>query len=150
MNSPEHRANILTPDYQNVGFGVASSPNYQNKGPETVIVAEYAEPASNGNSISFTVANPTVKNTPLKPTEISAQPVSRIQLLSDGSTMASIIVAAITGAALMFILIKYSIRFKRAVHISEAFIIQHPVLDTVAVFVITLGYVLTRSSGFIR
>jgi hypothetical protein len=150
MNSPEHRANILTSAYQNVGFGVASSPNYQNNGPETVVVAEYAEPALNSNSISFTVPKQTVKNSTVKPTEISAQPVSRIQLLSGGNNLASIVVAVVTGAALMFILIKYGIRFKRAVRISEAFFVHHPLLDTVAIFAITVGYVLTRSSGFIR
>jgi len=29
MNSPEHRANILNAQYQNVGFGVANSAHYQ-------------------------------------------------------------------------------------------------------------------------
>jgi len=45
MNSPEHRANILNAAYKEVGFGIANSPNYQNSGPETIVVAMYATPA---------------------------------------------------------------------------------------------------------
>ncbi|MFZ1249307.1 MAG: CAP domain-containing protein [Candidatus Saccharimonadales bacterium] len=44
MNSPGHRANILNTTFQEVGFGVANSPNYQNGGPETIVVAMYAQP----------------------------------------------------------------------------------------------------------
>ena len=44
MNSPEHRANILNTTYEEVGFGIASSADYQGSGPETIVVALYAEP----------------------------------------------------------------------------------------------------------
>lgn len=46
MNSPEHRANILNSHYQEVGFGIVNIPNYQNDGPQTLVVAMYAQPAS--------------------------------------------------------------------------------------------------------
>ncbi len=41
MNSPGHRANILTSGYQDVGFGVANAAAYQNQGEETIVVALY-------------------------------------------------------------------------------------------------------------
>ena len=44
MNSPEHRANILNTSYKDVGFGIINAPNYQGTGPETIVVAMYAEP----------------------------------------------------------------------------------------------------------
>jgi hypothetical protein len=44
MNSPGHRANILNTSYKEVGFGVVNAPNYQGAGPETIVVAMYAEP----------------------------------------------------------------------------------------------------------
>jgi hypothetical protein len=156
MNSPEHRANILTGAYQNVGFGVASSPNYQNNGPETIIVAEYAEPVARAAHITFTVNNPRKplsSNTPntSDTTELSAQPVSRIQLLTQGKAIwSALALSAISGAALVLIIIKYGIRFKRAAVASEAFIVLHPFLDILLVFIITVGYVFTRSAGFIR
>lgn len=44
MNSPSHRANILNTSYKEVGFGVINAPDYQGSGPETIVVAMYAEP----------------------------------------------------------------------------------------------------------
>ena len=44
MNSPGHRANILNGTFQEVGFGIANSPNYQGSGPQTIVVAMYAQP----------------------------------------------------------------------------------------------------------
>lgn len=46
MNSPGHRANILNASYQEVGFGIANSPNFVGTGPETIVVAEYAQPVA--------------------------------------------------------------------------------------------------------
>ncbi len=44
MNSPEHKANMLNKNFVDVGFGFANSSNYQNSGPETIVVAMYAQP----------------------------------------------------------------------------------------------------------
>jgi hypothetical protein len=44
MNSPTHRANLLDPDFVDVGFGFANSNNFNNSGPETVVVAMYGKP----------------------------------------------------------------------------------------------------------
>lgn len=46
MNSPEHRANILNTSFIDVGFGVINIADYQNTGPETLVVAMYASPAA--------------------------------------------------------------------------------------------------------
>jgi uncharacterized protein YkwD len=46
MNSPGHRANILNGGYTEVGFGYINIANYQGTGPETLVVAMYATPAS--------------------------------------------------------------------------------------------------------
>lgn len=46
MNSPGHRANILNGTYQEVGFGMANSSNFQSNGEQTIVVAMYAKPAT--------------------------------------------------------------------------------------------------------
>lgn len=46
MNSPGHRANILNTTYTEVGFGIINIPDYQGDGPETLVVAMYASPAT--------------------------------------------------------------------------------------------------------
>lgn len=44
MNSPSHRANILNGSFREVGFGIVNAPNYQSSGPQTIVVAMYAQP----------------------------------------------------------------------------------------------------------
>lgn len=44
MNSPPHKENVLNNGYTEVGFGFANSENYQNSGPETIVVAMYGAP----------------------------------------------------------------------------------------------------------
>ena len=44
MKSPGHRKNLMSGTYTQVGFGSATSQNYQGDGPQTIIVALYALP----------------------------------------------------------------------------------------------------------
>lgn len=44
MNSSDHRANLLNGSFKDVGFGIANNSNYQNNGPQTIVVAEYGDP----------------------------------------------------------------------------------------------------------
>lgn len=156
MGSPDHRANILDASYQNVGFGVASSPNYMGEGPETVVVAEYAEPSGAVASVpagSPTVNNPAATNpiSNVLGAEVSAQPVSRIQVLAgDNSQWALLSVVVLSGAAMALFLLRHGYRWHKLLVRGEAFVIHHPYLDIAIVFIITAGCVLTRSSGIIR
>lgn len=156
MNSPEHRENILTSSYKNVGFGVYSTPNYQGHGPETIVVAEYAEPAAVASSISFSVANPSsinssAKNVSPQATEISAQPVSRIQTITGGRAIwSAIVVSILLGICFGIMLLKYGLRLKRALTLGEAFIVHHPMIDTSIVLLGTICFILSRANGFIR
>jgi len=45
MNSAGHRANIMNGAFQEVGFGIVNAPDYQGSGPQTIVVALYAQPA---------------------------------------------------------------------------------------------------------
>ncbi len=44
MNSPPHKANLLSGTFTEVGFGIANSPSYVGNGPQTVVVAMYGKP----------------------------------------------------------------------------------------------------------
>lgn len=48
MNSASHRANMLDTAFTEVGFGYANSSNYNESGPETVVVAMYGKPQALG------------------------------------------------------------------------------------------------------
>ncbi|HWT55801.1 MAG TPA: CAP domain-containing protein [Candidatus Microsaccharimonas sp.] len=70
MNSPEHRANILNGGYTEVGFGYINIANYQGTGPETLVVAMYASPAS--TPAPAAAAPPPAPSTPA-PTQTATQ-----------------------------------------------------------------------------
>lgn len=158
MNSAEHRANILNGDYTEVGFGVATSPDYQHKGPETIVVAFYAEPITPVTTIRFTVPEPSAVATSAQSGQVlgaqsepASQPVSRIQLLTGGHAAWSLLVVTfISGAALVIFLIRHGIKLHRLLVRGEVFVMHHPVLDFVIVVVMTTGFILSRTSGLIR
>jgi hypothetical protein len=152
MNSPDHRANILDVNYQNVGFGIASSPNYQNKGPEVIIVALYAEPVVDAANITFSVNQPKLTNPLLTTTgDPSTKLVSRVQLLSGGAGEWSVVfISALCGAALALFIIRNGLRLHKLLIKGETAINSHPYIDLVIVSIVTAGVLLTRTSGFIR
>lgn len=55
MNSPEHRQNVLSPNYQNVGFAVATG---KLTGEDTVLVVEMLGSTSLGGSVATQNSNP--------------------------------------------------------------------------------------------
>lgn len=156
MNSPEHRANLLNVNYKDVGFGVASSPNFNQSGPETVVVAMYAAPVSDAvTNITFTVPPPSsVLGTTSLNNVNNLQPptkfVSRIQLLTGGKAIWSLsVISFITGAVICFFLIKHGRRFKKLFIDGEQIIVHNYLLDIALLGFIAVGFILTRTSGFI-
>jgi uncharacterized protein YkwD len=148
MNSAEHRVNVLDDVFTQVGFGIAKSPNFQGHGPETIVVAEYAEPASivttaseNGGVTTLPAA---VVSTP------QAAKVSRIQSIYSKESWLIFAVTFVTAAAILWFVIRHGLAFHRVVVKSEEFIIHHPMLDVGIVAVATLGVLLTRTAGFIH
>lgn len=66
MNSPPHKANLLSDNFTEVGFGIANSPNYVGNGKQTVVVAMYGRPQVLAAAPS---APAPVQPTPPKPVE---------------------------------------------------------------------------------
>lgn len=147
MNSPTHRANILNANYKDVGFGVAQSPGYLGHGPETIIVAEYGEPAGAAPVATGGIAG--AQDTQLVANR--SQPVSRIQLLTGGqATWSTLTIAALAGAAIAVFIIRHGLRLKRLVTEGESLILHHPMLDISIVFVGTMAVIFMQATGTIR
>ena len=144
MNSPTHRANVLGSDYKNVGFGVAQASNYQGKGPETIVVAEYGEPAGAVPAVAGANSTPTTS------LANASKPVSRVQLMTGQSAWITAAVSALAGAAVMLFVIRHGLHFKRLVLEGEHYIAQHAFLDIGLVFVGTLAIVFAQASGTIH
>ncbi len=155
MNSAEHRANILNASYSDVGFGVASSPDYVGHGPQTIVVAEYGQPAAAGSPSDTTKVGAGLPAAPLDSnvlgTADSQQPVSRIQILAGGGQAWSLVaVITLAGAAGALFILRHSYRLHRVLNRGEVFVTRHPYLDIAVVLIVTAGCVLTRVSGIVR
>ena len=138
MNSPEHKANILDADYKDVGFGVADASNYLGKGPKVIVVAEYAEPTSDTGVLGLSVKQPPLEN------------VSRLDsLTSTNATWPEIFLTIFATTAVVTIFFKHGLGFRKLVFESEEYIIKHPMLDILIVFLGTAAVVLGHTGGLI-
>ncbi len=140
MHSPEHRANILDGVYQDVGFGMANSPDYQGTGPETIVVAMYGEPTGMINaSTGTTTSKPVALGT-------QTQPVSQLSLLST-ATWAPMVIAAICGAALMLFFIRHILAWHKVLVRGEQFFLAHPMFDALLMSAAVLTLLLSHVAG---
>lgn len=147
MNSPTHRANILNANYKDVGFGVAQATNYQGKGPETIIVAEYGEPAE----AAPVAASGTAGLQDAQLTAAKSQPISRIQLITNGqASWSTVALVAVASVALALFVTRHALRLKRLALESESFVLHHPMLEIAIVFVGTMAVIFMQASGTIR
>jgi hypothetical protein len=146
MQSPEHRANILSQSYSQVGFATATSENYIGHGPETVIVAMYAAPGD-------VTAAPTVtqSGTPdgVSVNQLAARPVSRVAALSPSQSLLPMFVAALTSVALVVFVTRHTRFLHRSLVRGEVFVLAHPLFDIALVAVATLGFVLSQAGAFV-
>ncbi len=152
MNSPEHRANILNRDYSQVGFGIVNAPNYRGDGPETVIVAMYGEPIKGTDSSAVNAAKVLGDNTtsPTSNKHSASQRIARIESWSGGSTQAFFVVSVLAAGAAVWLILRHSLAWRRVLVRSERFVVRHRMLDILMVVTVTLGFILTRSAGFIH
>ena len=75
MNSPGHRANIMNTTYTEVGFGIVNVENYQDTGPQTVVVAMYGTPQVASAAAAAPTAKPQSKPAPTPaPAQAQEQP----------------------------------------------------------------------------
>jgi hypothetical protein len=153
MNSTEHRDNLLNKTFTMTGIGVATSDNFMGKGKQTIVVELYASPSNGqsviagGQSTTGTFYKSDINN--ISMSNIS-QSISRIQVITKGGAPWSLyygtIIATILGT---IFIVKHGKSWHKTLVKSEAFIIKHPMLDSVAVGLIMIDFVLSHSIGTI-
>lgn len=147
MNSEDHRANLLDSAYSEVGFGYANSSNYQNTGPETVVVAMYG---SRVKGISTTPSSPSALSTENPMHKSATIAVSHIQTLTNGQAPWTTFAAGLfIGAVVVYLVIKHGLAIKRALKEGETFILHHAMFDVILVGLVIIATFLTRVNGFI-
>jgi hypothetical protein len=142
MNSPEHRANILDNDYQDVGFATADVSNYQGTGPETIVVALYGE--------SIGMINASTNSTAAKPQVLGAQTVqvTRLQLINS-TNWVEIAVATIAGAALALFFVRHAWAWHKVLNKGEMFFLAHPFFDVFLMSLAVFCFLLSHAAGII-
>lgn len=144
MNSREHRANLLSSDFAEVGFGIKTAENFNGGGKTTIVVAMYAEP-------SVIAGSGLLGSTTDLPSEIPIRTVSRVQLLTGGAAPWSFALASLVSLiAAAWFATRHIRAWKRVLVESEEFVIRHKFLDILIVTTFVAGFVLTRGSGFIH
>ncbi|MCA9330644.1 CAP domain-containing protein [Candidatus Saccharibacteria bacterium] len=142
LNSPSHRDNLLSRGFTDVGFGVASSEDYQGNGPETVVVAMYAKPGKTTGGTSAVLGdNYTSKG----------MGVTRLEAIAGQSGQVTVILfASLIIFTTLFLLVRHVALLKTLFKEGEAFVLHHPILDVTLVALCILGAFLAQTSGFIR
>lgn len=86
-----------------------------------------------------------------EPKVISAKPVSRIDVLTNGNAQwAALALSTLATVGAISVLLRHARIWRRYLVKGEEFFIKHPLLDTVFVAVGVLGFILTRTTGFIQ
>lgn len=143
MNSPGHRANIMDPELREVGFGVIDIPDYQGKGPQTLVVAMYGQPAVLDDSIQLPVKSDASPVAAQKP-----QKISIIQSLTAGKApWSTFIIGVVTGGVVMYLTVKHARVLRRSLITSERFVIHHPLFDVTLVALLILAFIAGQNIG---
>ena len=148
MNSQEHKNNLLGKNYKEVGFGIATSQNFMGKGYETIVVALYANPE--GPQSVSAVGQSTVNRSNQINITNTSQSISWIQMLTKGGAPWSLYFGTVAATILATIfIIKHGKTWHKVLVKSEDFIIHHPMLDSIAVGLVMIDFVLSHPIGTI-
>ena len=137
MSSQEHRENILG-HYQDVGFGIVESANYQG-GNNTIVVALYGTP----------------KDPAILPVTMTKQVeqttfVNGLNIISTGNaTWANYASLALIGAAAVGFIVTHLELFKQGWYRSKKLLLIHPMIDGLFVLAVA-SLLLYAASGFIK
>lgn len=140
MNSPEHRKAMLNKDYVDVGFGIANSTDYQDQGPETIVVAMYAKPQKASLAGTASVLG-----------DSSSRSISNGQIITKGGlAWLNIILGIGIGLIAMYLVTKHSVRLRRKFKHGERYILKNPALDATMISLLVLLFALSKTVGFIH
>lgn len=156
MNSPSHRANLLDPDLKEVGFGMVNVENYQNKGPETIVVAEYGLPsseslASSAPQIKITGSNPQSVVASSATVNLSAKKITYAQMLTGGNMpWIGFATGILIGLIAMYLVLKHTRNLVRTMRRGERFVLHHPLFDATIIALLALATIVAQTAGVIH
>jgi hypothetical protein len=139
LNSPSHRKNMLDTTFSEVGFGIASSQNFNGDGPAIIVVAMYGLPIEQAVS----------ESPRMDVLGGQANQIRNIQLYTNQAWM-TYLIGGVIGASIMYLLITHSLVVRRVIKKGEKFVIRNPVLDSIVISLIAVGILLLQTAGSIQ
>ncbi len=139
FNSSDHKTNLLNSNFSEVGYGIAESNNFQNKGPEVIIVADYATP-SNFESPSY------INDSLVQPAYLN---VNRLMTLNSTFYWLSIITAVLIGFSIAVVYFQYRKKVNKIAKNSRSIVLSHPGFNLLIITLVVFIFLLTRNTGFI-
>lgn len=131
------------------GAPVSSTPDSTPTSTAQQPAASEAQPTKPSQEAATTA---TPQTTTVKvPAEPAPQRISRVQILTAGKASWSLFATSlIVSLAIVVFLVRHSLAWHRVIRKGERFILKHWVIDVVAIVLIILGFILTRTAGMIR
>lgn len=145
MHSPEHKTNVLERSYNQVGFGVAQSPNFMGKGSQIVVVAMYGTPGGQDMTASYTEQGGWLTHNTFDK-EVKA--VSRVEAIKPA--LSGLLIGVIGTLAVIMVLFRHAIAWRKLLNRGEKFVLKHPWLDVAFVVIAVSAVLLNQTVGFIR
>lgn len=142
MNSESHKANIVG-DYEDVGFGIASSASFQG-GEYTVVVAHYGKPRT-ADTAAQAVSAGTLSSTTISNQSDSSMTILQFLQQGQAPTIAMVSIGLVAIAAAGFGL-THRAYMKHVLREGKQFAAHHPLVDAAAVCTV-IGLILTTSVG---
>lgn len=142
MNSPSHRENVLNSNFVEAGFGYANSANFQNNGPETIVVALYGRPAVLGVPANASSSN-LVANSSGELTKVQA-------LFGINSVWSGLLIGLVGGAAITGLFINHGLRLRKLFKKGEHYFVAHPLLDISLIFLTIAVFNFSKVIGYIH
>ncbi|GAC1392056.1 MAG: hypothetical protein NVSMB46_06760 [Candidatus Saccharimonadales bacterium] len=151
MNSPEHKYNILNPQFKDVGIGISQNNNYQYNGRSIIVVMLYADPMAtiprSGKVLGKITTRPTINDNNIAP--LKSVSVLRAPLLNENKYVA-LSMTILGTVAILTILLRHSLNLRRKLLNTESYIKHHPFVDICSVLIIVIIGVFTQIQGFIQ
>lgn len=146
MNSQTHKDVLLSSKFTEVGFGFAKSSDFDNTGPQTIIVAFFGQPSA--ATIKPTLSSNAKSSTYTGKTQ---QKITKAQELTKGKTpWISFLVGTITALGVLLLLLKHSWNIKLGLKNGREFLIKHPLFDLLLLLIILAGFILSTTTGVIK
>lgn len=142
---------VVTPNSAQTGRAPETPITQRSTPSETTPTAQQPEaPVANSDEPEEIAQAPITNPEPTAQT-LQAKEVARIDVLTNGNAQwAALAASVLATVAIIAFVIKHAKLWRRYIVRGEDFIIRHPVLDTLILSVGVLGFLLTRTTGFIH